>query len=79
MQGNGSEAFREKHYAAGELAALWGLSADTIRRLFANEPGVVILSRHNLRKRTYRTLRIPASVADRVHSKLSVVSNDQKL
>ena len=31
----------EKHYRVNELAALWGLSAKTVRRMFANEPGVI--------------------------------------
>ena len=52
-----------------ELAALWGLSAEAVRRMFLAEPGVFVLGRSasTRRQRQYRTLRIPASVAERVH------------
>jgi hypothetical protein len=54
----------ELHYSPSELAELWGLSSDTIRRLFEDEPGVVTIGERNpRRKRRYVTLRIPQSVA----------------
>ena len=68
-----SEAFSEQHYSVAELAKLWGVSEDTIRRLFRNEVGVLVLSRARPGKRRYMSLRIPQSVARRVHQKLSVV------
>ena len=34
-------ASTEKHYKPAELGELWGLNAETIRRLFDDEPGVV--------------------------------------
>lgn len=59
----------ERHYSPSELA---GLSSDTIRRLFEDEPGVVNIGERNpRRKRRYVTLRIPQSVAARVHRRLS--------
>jgi hypothetical protein len=62
----------ELHYSGSELAELWGLSSDTIRRLFEDEPGVVTIGERNpRRKRRYVTLRIPQSVAARVHRRLS--------
>ena len=62
----------ERHYSPSELAELWGLSSDTIRRLFEDEPGVVTTGERNpRRKRRYVTLRIPQSVAARVHRRLS--------
>jgi hypothetical protein len=62
----------ERHYSPSELAELWGLSSDTIRRLFEDEPGVVTIGeRKPRRKRRYVTLRIPQSVAARVHRRLS--------
>lgn len=67
-------AYNEKHYTVAELAVLWDLSEDTIRRLFRHEPGVLVLSRARGSKRCYTTLRIPESVALRVHQKLSVVN-----
>jgi len=61
----------ERHYCPSELAELWGLSSDTIRRLFEDEPGVVTIGERNpRRKRRYVTLRIPQSVAARVHRRL---------
>ena len=68
----GGGPFQEKHYAPAELAALWGLSPDAVRRLFEDEPGVFVLGRAgSVRgRRQYRTLRIPASVAERVHRRM---------
>ena len=67
-----SAAFQERHYTTEELAAQWSLSHDTIRRLFEREPGVLVLNGLNglCRKRPYRTLRIPESVAARVYRRL---------
>ncbi len=72
-------AYSERHFRVRELAAQLNVSPDTIRRLFRNEPGVLLLARRNPRKRVYRTLLIPASVAQRVHQRLSVVNNDYKI
>jgi hypothetical protein len=56
-----------KVYTTGELAGLWQLSENSIRRLFQDEPGVFVLGASNPRgKRGYCTLRIPALVAERV-------------
>ena len=57
----------ERHYSVDELASLWGVSEDFVRRLFLHEPGVVVFFKHRTGKRTYRTVRIPESVARRVH------------
>ena len=62
----------ERHYTPEELASLWSLSSDTVRRLFECESGVLIIERPRLQgRRRYRTLRIPESVAARVHRRLS--------
>jgi hypothetical protein len=60
----------EKHYAPAELAEIWGVDPETIRNIFRDEPGVLKLG-NNGGKRTYITLRIPESVAERVHNRLS--------
>ncbi len=65
-----SEAAFERHYSVDELAAIWGMSDDFVRRLFMHEPDVVIFHRHRPGRRVYRTLRIPESVAQRVHLRL---------
>ena len=58
----------EKHFSVTELADLWNLSENTIRRIFENEPGVLQWGSPEGRfKRRYRTLRIPETVAARVH------------
>ena len=56
-----------KVYTPRELAEIWQLSENSIRRLFQDEPGVFTLGNPNpKRKRGYTTLRIPACVAERV-------------
>jgi transcriptional regulator GlxA family with amidase domain len=67
------EAAFERHYSVEELTELWGMSDDFVRRLFLHEPGVMIFYRPQPGKRVYRTLRIPASVALRVHRRLRTV------
>ncbi len=64
----------QRHYSVEEVAALWQLSKDSVRRLFRDELGVLVLSPRNRKgKRSYITLRIPASVLERVHRRLSIV------
>jgi hypothetical protein len=61
----------EPHYSAAMVAELWHLDVETVRRLFQNEPGVVVLqSPAKKGKRGYKTLRIPQSVLERVHKRL---------
>ena len=66
----GSEATFERHLTVDQLAELWSLSDDFVRRLFLHEPGVVVFYHHRPGRRVYRTLRIPESVALRVHTRL---------
>jgi hypothetical protein len=69
-----SSATFERHYTVAEVAAMWNLSKDAIRRMFQNEPGVLVLA--NLTrgsKRRYITLRIPELVVERVHKRCSLV------
>jgi hypothetical protein len=63
----------EKHHTPIELSKTWALSVETIRRLFENEPGVLKISNASgpTGRRRYKTLRIPASVAARVHRRIS--------
>lgn len=51
-----------------QVAELLGVSKDTVRRLFADEPGTIDLGRRETarHKRRYRVLRIPAAVLDKV-------------
>ena len=61
----------ERHYSVEELAQTWQMSVDFVRRLFVRESGVVVFWRQQPGRRVYRTLRIPTSVAERVHRRLS--------
>jgi hypothetical protein len=62
----------EKHYSPADLAKAWGVNVETIRNVFREEPGVVkIGAKVPSHKRSYLTLRIPQSVAVRVHKRLS--------
>jgi transcriptional regulator GlxA family with amidase domain len=63
----------ERHYTVSELAEQWNLSRDTIRRMFENEPGVLVFTRPRVNKRVYRTLRVPESVARRKYQKALVL------
>lgn len=74
LQSEFSRLATERHYKPEELGEMWGLSHDTIFRLFEHEPGVLVID--NARGggyRRHRTLRIPESVAMRVHRRLSNV------
>ena len=62
----------ERHYSPAELAELWNLSADTVRRMFENEPGILVFENPvRSSSRRFRTLRIPESVAQRVYMRFS--------
>ncbi len=64
----------EQHYTPKQLAQLWGLSEQTIRRRFYDEPGVLKIQTPRLigrKRRDYVSLRIPASVAARWHERNS--------
>jgi len=65
----------QRHYTVNEIAALWSLSDDAVRKIFEREPGVLVIGDRNPRgrKRPYTTLRIPQFVLDRVHKRLSRV------
>lgn len=66
------ESVAEPHYTPESLAEKWSLSTDTVRRLFEKEPGVLVIERQrNRAARRYRTLRIPESVAIRVHRRMT--------
>ena len=33
----------ERHYSVAEVSAMWNLSQDAVRKIFQNEPGVLVL------------------------------------
>ena len=59
----------EKHYRVSELARIWGLGRESTRKLVMFEPGVIKIRLG--RKQSNTTYSIPASVADRVHRRLT--------
>lgn len=64
----------EKFRTVAEVAEMLGVSRDTVRRLFANEPGVIDLGRREATrgKRHYRLLRIPSAIVARFLERRSV-------
>ena len=67
--------FDEVHFSATEIAKKWNLSTDSIRRLFRKEHGTVLIPSRNARRckrAQYTTMRIPASVMERVYRRLMV-------
>lgn len=76
VQSVATALYEEHHFRATELAELWGLSPALIRQLFQNEQGVIRIglpSRRDGRelKRSYFSIRIPATVAERVHARIT--------
>jgi hypothetical protein len=57
-----------------EVAERLKINEDTVRRLFLNEPGVVVICFPRKGKRVYRTVRIPEAVFQRVVTRLSRVA-----
>jgi hypothetical protein len=71
--GDHTQPALEKHFSPAELAGLWGVSVETIRSLFRNEPGVLKIGRQGTKyRRGYFTMKIPLEVVTRVHRRLSV-------
>jgi hypothetical protein len=59
----------ERHYKPKELAEVWGFSENTIRAWFQDEPGVLKLgTTKSGRRRGYVSIRIPESIARKVHA-----------
>ena len=73
-EGSGKTAlarFEEPHYTVAQIGEIWNLSRDVVRKIFENEPGVFVIGNNGSRsKRGYHTLRIPQSVAERVHRRM---------
>jgi len=65
---------KTKHaYTVREVAALTGFSRQTVARMFEKEKGVLVVGRpETLHKRSYRSIRIPRAVYERVIRRLSV-------
>jgi DNA-binding LacI/PurR family transcriptional regulator len=64
----------EEFRTVAQVAEMLGVSGDTVRRLFSNEPGVIDLGQREISrgKRRYRVLRIPSAVVARFLERRSV-------
>ena len=65
--------FAVQHYTVAEIAIMWKLSEESVRKLFEKEPDVLVFGNQKPRfgRRRYLTLRIPEFVVERVHRRLS--------
>jgi hypothetical protein len=72
MEGVTQLAF-ERHFTPKQLSELWGLSERSIQRAFENQPGVLKANfrRLSTSEKPHVSLRIPESVALRVHAQWS--------
>jgi hypothetical protein len=61
----------ERYLTVGQVSRRRNLSSDTIRRLYINEPGVIVITKPNPRKRIFRSLRIPETVERRVFARMT--------
>jgi hypothetical protein len=62
------DSFAEKHYRVGDLAKLWGLGRETVRKLVKDDPGVIKVRQG--RKKAHTTYSVPESAAKRIHTRL---------
>jgi hypothetical protein len=53
-------------FTVTDVAERLKLNEETVRRIFMNEPGVIVIYRPRKGRRQYRTLRIPEHVFQRV-------------
>jgi len=62
------EATFEKHHRIGDLAKLWGLGRETVRKIIKDDPGVVKIRMG--RKKPHTIYSVPESAAHRIHTRL---------
>jgi hypothetical protein len=65
----------EQHFTPGEIAKQWGISTKTVRRMFANTPGVLKLGT----KGKHVSLRIPGRLLKAHHAKLSACRKQARI
>jgi AraC-like DNA-binding protein len=71
MEPQNPQQLRERHFRVQDVARNRNLSSDTVRRLFIDEPGVIVIKTYKPRRRVYRSLRIPESVERRVFARMT--------
>jgi hypothetical protein len=58
----------ERHYRITELARMWGLGRETVRKLVKDDPGVIKIRMG--RKKVHTIYSVPESAATRIHTRL---------
>jgi len=58
----------EIHYRIAELARMWGLGRETVRKLVKDDPGVIKIRMG--RKKAHTIYSVPESAASRIHTRL---------
>ena len=61
----------EAIFTVAEVAERLHVNADTVRRIFLNEPGIIVICFPRKGRRIYRTVRIPEGVLRRVLTRLA--------
>jgi hypothetical protein len=59
----------ERHYRITELARMWGLGRETVRKLIKDDPDVIKIRMG--RKKAHTIYSVPESAASRIHTRLS--------
>lgn len=77
MEQQQTAAAQEPHFTPEQVAEFWSLDANSVRRIFREEPGVLKFgnAKSTYKKRAYTTIRIPQSVLDRVHKRMTSRAN----
>jgi hypothetical protein len=69
----GEQVSQERLCTIREISRAWQLSEDAVRRLFRNEPGVLVFKNATkFGKRRYTTVRIPVLVVERVRQRYEI-------
>jgi hypothetical protein len=71
---NWPELLHETVLTVEEVTERLKVKEETVRRIFLDEPGVIVLCRPRKGRRAYRTLRIPESVYARVVTRFMKVA-----
>ena len=64
----GEQSTFERHYRISDLARMWSLGRETVRRLVKDDPGVVKIRMG--RKKAHTIYSVPESAAQRIHTRL---------
>jgi hypothetical protein len=59
----------EKHYRIGEIARIWGLGRETVRKLVKDDPSVIKIRMG--RKKSHTVYSVPESAVQRIHKRLT--------